>query len=207
MKQPTFPMLLFILLLVNVSLSGCSWLYQSHQKEEETKAVDLSKSNLEVPYFEFINQYGEPSNTDELKGKLWIANMIFVRCPSVCMMLTPNMMMLQNTFIEEDLEVHLVSFTVDPDFDTPEQLKKYGEAYQADFDYWTFVTGYTNEEIIDFSATAFQSLVMDIEGSDDMIHGTSFFLVNEEGKVIRKYDGLEPNQNFIIEDIKNYIYQ
>ena len=206
MKKSVLHTKVMMIMFVMVLLSGCSWLYQSHQpKDEGETIVDMTPENLEVPPFEFMNQFGETSSTEEFKGQVWLSNMIFVRCPTVCNTMTPNMMLLQKEIMKENLDVKLVSFTVDPDFDTPEQLKRYGESYNADFNHWTFVTGYTYEEITDFAATAFQSLVLEIENSDDMIHGTNFYLIDEEGKVIRKYDGLNLDEKEVIEDIKKFL--
>lgn len=191
--------LMFILFIV--ALSGCSWLYQSGPKNS-AKDVD---DNLVVPSFEFMNQNGEPFGTKDLEGQLWVANMIFTRCPTVCPTMTPNFTVLQNTLAEEGLDVRLVSFTVDPEFDNPERLKKYGENNGADFNRWTFVTGYNLEEMEAFALEAFKAAVMEIPESEDIMHSTKFYLVNEEGKVINWYDGLTPDPDPIIKDIKAYL--
>ncbi|WP_096198978.1 SCO family protein [Bacillus sp. FJAT-45350] len=192
---------LFITVFVaTLTLSGCGWLYQSHG--DETPNSDISASELQVPEFEFVNQFDESFGSKDLEGQMWITSMIFTRCPTVCNMMTPNMGILQEALKEEGLDVKLVSFTVDPEFDNPERLRTYGENNAADFDRWIFLTGYTQEEFIDFSADAFATLVMEIPDSDDIVHGTSFFLVDGKGNVIRRYDGLKSDPTPIINDLK-----
>lgn len=191
-------MLLFILLL-----SGCSWLYQT---EQSTKSVvDMTEANLKVADLKFVNQFGEASSTADLQGQVWIVDTIFTRCPSVCGIMTPNMMLLQEAIIEENLDVKLYSFSVDPEFDSPEILKKYGEGYGANFDYWTFVTGYSSEQIKQFVQQSFKQIVEPSPESDDIIHPTSFFLIDEQGNVVRKYDGLTSDIEPIIKDLKKYM--
>ncbi len=189
----------FSLLLL---LGGCGWLYRLGGTSSE---FDISKAGLQVPSFEFTNQEGEPFGTKQLEGKYWLADMIFTNCPSVCPTMTPNMQRLQETMKEEGVDLTFVSFTVDPETDTPEQLKAYGEYYGADFENWHFLTGYTLDEMKEFAEEGFSAIVQELEDSDDIMHSTSFFLVDPEGNVIRQYDGLKSDQTEIVEDLKQTV--
>ncbi|TWI57206.1 SCO family protein [Halalkalibacter nanhaiisediminis] len=180
-------------------LGGCGWLYQVGGGS--SSEFDVSQAGMEVPAFEFTNQEGEPYGTEQLSGQYWLANMIFTNCPTVCPTMTPNVQRLQAAMQEEGVKMSFISFTVDPERDTPEHLKSYGTNVGADLDSWQFLSGYTQEEIADFSKDAFSALVQDIEDSDDIMHSTSFFLVDPEGNVIRKYDGLQADQELMIADL------
>ncbi|WP_139367588.1 SCO family protein [Bacillus alkalicellulosilyticus] len=190
--------ILFILLLFITS--GCGWLYTSHES-----GADLSKADLYVEPFAFTTQDEEETSTEQLQGQVWIANMIFTRCPSVCTIMTPNMKNLQDALIEQDINARLISFTVDPSFDIPDRLKSYGENVGADFSKWTFATGYTDEDITSFAADSFLTLVQDIKDSNDMIHGTSFYLIDKDGKIVRKFDGLDPDIAPIVKQAKKLV--
>ena len=192
----------FMFVLLIIVLSGCSWLYQSGTKNGSSSEAS---DNLVVPSFDYMNQDGESFGTKDLEGQLWVANMVFTRCPTVCTTMTPNFMVLQNTLAEEGLDVRLVSFTVDPEFDNPERLRKYGENNGADFTRWTFVTGYSLEEMEAFALEAFKAPVMQVPEKEDIMHTTKFFLVNEEGKIIGGYNGLTPDPDPIIKDIKAHL--
>src|SRR5690606_11784817 len=79
----------------------------------------------EVADFEFTTQDNETLSSEDLEGKWWIADFIFTNCTTVCLPMTYNMSQLQTALKEENLDVNLVSFSVDPDYDTPEVLRKY----------------------------------------------------------------------------------
>ncbi|WP_026675435.1 SCO family protein [Alkalihalobacterium bogoriense] len=192
-----------VTLIIGLSLllAGCGWLYESGPKA----GVDLTEAELFVPEFEYINQNEQSVSNEQLQGTVWIANMVFTRCPTVCTTMTPNMRMLQDALAEEKLDVKLVSFTVDPEFDSPDILKSYGENNGAEFDKWMFLSGYTQEEITEFAAEAFLAPVSKLEDSNDMIHATSFYLVDETGQVIRKYDGLALDPDPIVADVKKVL--
>src|SRR5699024_8783779 len=81
-------------------------------------------------------------------------------------------------------DAQLVSFSVDPERDTPDVLKEYAKDYDADLDNWTFLTGYDFQTIKELSIKSFQSLLEEApEDSDQVTHDTRFYLVTPEGKV------------------------
>ena len=94
----------------------------------------------ELPAYELVNQNGEVFGSAQLKGQVYVANFVFTTCPSVCPLLTKSMADLQKRFQDAKVPVRLVSFSVDPENDTPEKFKAYGEQFGADFARWSFVT-------------------------------------------------------------------
>jgi len=158
----------------------------------------------EVPDFEFTTQDNETMTTDDLKGTYWVADFVFTNCTTVCLPMTSNMAYLQDLINEEGLDIQLVSFSVDPDYDSPEVLTEYAEDNGADLDNWTFLTGYDFQTIKELSIKTFKNMVQEPpEGSDQVTHGTSFFLVNPEGEVIKNYNGVQKNNmEDIFEDLK-----
>lgn len=186
-------------LLLLLVLSGCGWVYElGNGKSSE---FDISSANIQVAPFEFINEAGEGYGTEQLEGQYWLANMIFTSCPTVCPTMTPNMQRLQTAMLDDEIPVTFVSFTVDPETDSPEVLQSYGTNVGADLDSWHFLSGYSSDEISDFAKESFATVVQD-PGEEDIIHPTSFFLVDPSGKVVRKYNGLQANQEDIIADLK-----
>ncbi len=161
--------------------------------------------NWTVQDFTYTNQAGEQTGLADLKGKVWIADFIFTSCEDVCLPMTFNMSKLQDKAKEEGIEnLQFVSFSVDPAVDTPETLKAYGDNFEADYDNWSFLTGYGQQEIEDFAKESFKTLVVKPESDDQVIHGTEFYLINQEGKVLKSYTGLKdiPYEE-IIKDIKS----
>ena len=83
-----------------------------------------------VPSFQFVNQNGQPFGSAQLTGKIWIADFIYTTCPGPCPMISSRMSELQKPL--EKTDVHLVSFSVDPEKDTPDVLHRYAEKLQAE---------------------------------------------------------------------------
>lgn len=183
---------LFLLIGLSIILSACGGY-----------PIETTMSE-EVPEFEFVNQEGESFGLKDLEGEWWIADFIFTNCTTVCLPMTANMAKLQEMMKEEGIDAQLVSFSVDPDFDTPEILKAYGESYKADFSNWNFLTGYDFDTIKELSIKTFKSILAEPpEGTNQVTHGTSFFLVSPEGEVIKSYNGaISDNMKSIISDLK-----
>lgn len=87
------------------------------------------------------DQEGQPFGSEQLRGKVWIADFFFTRCPSVCPTLQNKMKGMQAGFFDVKDKIQFVSFTVDPEYDTASVLKASGEKIGADFNHWTFLTG------------------------------------------------------------------
>ncbi|GIO19344.1 SCO1 protein [Oceanobacillus oncorhynchi subsp. incaldanensis] len=159
-----------------------------------------------VADFEFTTQDNEKLGLDELKGEWWIADFIFTNCVTVCLPMTSNMSQLQDLLQEEGMDVQLISFTVDPENDTPEVLKKYADSNGAELENWNFLTGFNYETIKDLSEGSFRSELHENPGSDQLTHGIRFFLVTPEGEVIKNYYGMDMKEvETIIDDLKKVL--
>ncbi|MDM5208110.1 MULTISPECIES: SCO family protein [Cytobacillus] len=160
--------------------------------------------NYDVEDFNYTNQDNQAVGLSDLEGKVWIADFIFTSCETVCPPMTYNMSQLQDKVKEEGIEnVEFVSFSVDPTVDSPEALKDFANNYEIDFSNWHFLTGYTQEEIESFAVDSFKSLVKKPKNDDQVIHQTSIYLVDQNGVVMKDYDGVSdvPYEE-IIADIK-----
>lgn len=141
-----------------------------------------------VADFQLMDHRGDTFGSADLRGRLWIANFIFTRCPTICPTLTKQMAEIQHRIRSVAQVVHLVSFTVDPEYDTPEVLAEYAKRFRASQFMWSFVTGPRDKV---------QSLVRDgfkiyMEGStDDPVnigHGSHFVLVDGAQRIRGYYD-------------------
>lgn len=81
--------------------------------------------NYEIDNFSYQNQDGKTVSLKDLKGEIWIANFIFTSCDTVCPPMTAHMTELQKQVKEEGLDVRFVSFSVDPEVDSPDKLKEF----------------------------------------------------------------------------------
>jgi protein SCO1/2 len=151
-----------------------------------------------VPPFALTAQDGRQVTLDDFKGRVWIADFVFTNCPGPCPMLTSHMRGIQDLLAERSLDVSLVSFSVDPETDTPEALTEYGKAFGANFKRWSFLTG-DKQEIYDLILHGFLLAVSDGAVSSDysagpgiITHSTRFALVDQNGEVRGYYHGEEP---------------
>ncbi len=160
----------------------------------------------EVNDFSFTNQDGKTISKSDLDGEFWVADFVFTNCETVCPPMTSNMAKLQAQLKEEGLDdVRLVSFSVDPENDTPQKLKKFGKSRGATFDNWDFLTGYDFDKIKAFSIKSFKAPLENSPDSDQVMHSNQFFLVSPEGNFIYKYSGIQPAEvEKIVETIKGF---
>ncbi|WP_230203565.1 SCO family protein [Bacillus massiliigorillae] len=166
------------------------------------QAIPNSK-DWPVEDFTFTNQDNEKVSLKDLKGKVWVANFIFTNCNDVCLPMTANMSKLQAKLKAEGIkDVELISFSIDPTVDSPEVLKQFGDKFKANYSNWDFLTGYEQATIEEFAENSFKTLVKKPETGDQVLHGTSFALINEEGTVVQTYAGLE---SFPIDEIIKHI--
>lgn len=144
-----------------------------------------------VPRFQLTNQNGQPFGSDQLQGKIWIADFVFTSCPGPCPLISSRMSELQRPL--EKYDVHLVSFTVDPQTDTPEVLRDYAARLHARPGRWDFLTGSVNE-IYDLTRNGFKLGVSD--GADEQgvpVHSTRAVLVDRRGTIRGYYDVTAPD--------------
>ncbi|MBC8114590.1 MAG: SCO family protein [Candidatus Saccharimonas sp.] len=140
--------------------------------------------------FEFIDTEGRPVTKADLLGKPWIVCFVFTHCAATCPMVTSSMRELQDRL--KDYDFRLVTLTVDPERDTPEVLKGYGESRGADFSKWMFLGG-DQRAIYKLIQGSFKMPVQETLGKDrqpgfEFIHSNNIMLVDTEGIVQGKFD-------------------
>ncbi len=152
-----------------------------------------------VPWFGLRDQEKTYRTSEQLLGKVWIANFMFTRCGGTCPLQTARLAEIQKT-MEKDIwrdDVHMVSFTVDPEHDTSDVLTTYAEENHADGTRWSFLTG-VRRDIWHLSQKGFKLFAGEDPANADMpiAHSAHFVLVGRRG-FIRGYfdsqtaDGME----------------
>jgi protein SCO1 len=172
---------------VFIALAGLiAWAAFSVQR---MKAQSTLEQYGPAPEFHLTAQDGTVVSPATLKGKVWVADFIFTRCPGPCPIMTGHMAEL-NRQLGDEKDVELVSFTVDPEFDTPGVLKTYGESYGASPQRWKFLTG-PLEQIKDVTIKGFLQALN--KGSDGLpMHSTRFILVDRNGQIRGFQDSSDP---------------
>src|SRR5690606_23259739 len=102
--------------------------------------VEHIKINHKIADWTFVNQNGKTITHKDYEGKIYVADFFFTTCPSICPIMTDNMVWLQSE-IKNFPDVMLLSHSVTPDIDTPEVLKQYAVEKGVNDSIWNLVTG------------------------------------------------------------------
>jgi protein SCO1/2 len=172
---------------LGLAIAGAHWYREASVAGRKTELPVYGA----LPDFELTERSGEGVNLETLRGKVWVADFIFTHCAGPCPLLSSRMSGLQKAV--QDLDgVRLVSFSVDPERDTPEVLAEYAQRYQADAERWLFLTG-SKEPLYRLVGEGFRLAVADGGPQAGLItHSTRFVLVDQQGRIRGYYDGADP---------------
>ena len=164
-----------------------------------------------APEFSLINQYGTQFDSSRLAGQIYVVEFFFTTCPSICPIMTQNLLKVQTAFADES-RVSLISVTINPTYDTSEVLSEYAQKYGITHPNWFLLTG-AQDDIYDMANKGFNLYVGPGAAIDGGFEHSGFFaLVDEQGMIrsrydaygnpIIYYDGLETSQvSKLINDI------
>lgn len=157
----------------------------------------------EVPDFNLVNRDGKAVRRADLAGAPWVADFIFTRCGASCPMMSLRMARLERS-LPEDLGVRFVSFSVDPEYDTPKVLDDYAQSLGAP-GRWLFLTG-DKAQIHRLSKEGFKLALDDttpVSPDEPILHSTRFVLVDGEGKIRGYYEAFdEPSVERLVQDLR-----
>lgn len=142
-------------------------------------------ADIVAPSLDFIDQDGNEFNLSQLSGDVWVAAFVFSRCRGPCPVMLRAMYTLQDRIPPQ---VKLVSFSVDPEYDTPAVLKELAEVYKADNRRWHFLTG-KKENVYSLAGKVLKLTLKETDSenpADAIIHDTRFVLFGK-GNVVSGY--------------------
>jgi protein SCO1/2 len=179
-KKSTFIFLIFgIPFLLGIGILG--YWYLTMQVEKQV----LLPSYGTAPDFSLVSEDHQDISRNNLMTKVSIIDFIFTECAGTCPMMSSKMSELQ-TSLSNDPHVQFISFSVDPETDTPEVLSEYAKQYNAKKGTWIFLTG-NKQSIYDLTKQGFH-LGLDIEGDNAIIHSQKFVLVDSHAVIRGYYD-------------------
>jgi protein SCO1/2 len=148
----------------------------------------------EAPDFRLLNQDGQHVSRDDLLGHVWVGAFIFTRCPGPCPLISQRMKDIQRQASDQ---IRLVSFSVDPEFDTPAVLKAYARQWSAETGNWHFLTSAEPsdvERVAEGFKIAATRVAPEGDRPPDIVHGTHLFVVDQRG-VVRALAGSSSPQS------------
>ena len=173
----------------------------------------------DAPVFTLTDHLERPVSSDELRGKVVVANFVYTKCRDICPLLSLRMQALQERLRQERLlgeRVQLLSFTTDPARDTAPVLRAYADRHRADSGAWRFLTGPEQEMkqlIVQGFLLGVQKVTpretatsgpYDTKDDDDydVMHSGRFVLIDPEGRIRAYYDGRELDLDQTVRDIR-----
>lgn len=156
-------------------------------QEKGLSYVLLNDVKRKVPSFQFINQDSLLISDKDYIGKVYVAEFFFTSCPSICPLMTQNLVELQDYFKDEP-DFGVASFTITPDYDTPKVLKRYAEKYGiADMD-WHLLTG-NKEAVYDLANSGFNIFAAEMpDAPGGFEHSGLFALIDRQGYIRSRLD-------------------
>jgi protein SCO1 len=188
-NPPTKSAVAWNLTLILIPLVTAGLLFALWQYEVARLGTRAMPSFGIVPPFQLIDQNNQPFGSAQLLGKIWIADFIYTTCPGPCPMISSRMSEMQKPL--EKTDVQLVSFSVDPEKDTPEVLRSYAEKLHARDERWKFLTG-DRTIIYNLSQNGFK-LAATNDASGIPLHSSRLILVDRSGVIRGYYDATSPD--------------
>lgn len=197
----------FILLFSTMSVVILYFIYDAlkperrlpiyHPNMVHTDLVDSTLHDVKkyhhIADFKLVNQNGDTITQDYYQDKIYVADFFFTTCPTICPIMTKNMVDLQDK-IKDNKEVMLLSHTVTPQIDSVPQLKKYALEKGVLDEKWNLVTG-DKKHIYDLARKSYLVVKEDGDGGPfDMIHTENFVLIDKEKQIRGYYDGTNPHE-------------
>jgi protein SCO1/2 len=199
--------LIFLLLFVFISCDEVSTkqLPIYNPSDFNPKLVDKSIRNVSdnhrVKDFNLINQNGIKISSKDYENKIYVVDFFFTSCPSICPIMTNNMLLVQEEFIKNN-DVMLLSMSVTPEIDNVEVLKKYAIEKGVIDSKWNITTG-SKKHIYELARKSYFAVLDQGDGGlQDFIHTPNFILVDTNKQIRGIYDGTVENEiSRLIQDI------
>lgn len=170
------------------------------------KLVDKSVRNVSknhtVANFSLTNQNGITITNKDYENKIYVVDFFFTSCPTICPIMTNNMLKIQDEFIDND-DIKLLSMSVTPEIDNVEILKQYAIEKGVNDSKWNITTG-PKKHIYELARKSYFAVVEQGDGGlQDFIHTPNFILIDTKKQIRGIYDGTNENEILrLIADIK-----
>ena len=185
----------WLILFSMLVLPFCIYTYFSKLNHNFVKLSVIGPEGHKIPEFSFINQNNDTITNEDYKDNIYIANFIFTSCPTICPTMTMNM-----RYIQDKLNIYpnvkFISHSVNPEYDTPEILKKYSRKMRIKESNFNFVTG-NKKEIYKIAESYFVNVAKDELAPGGFLHSEYLIIIDKEGRVRSGY------KNFICSKCNN----
>jgi protein SCO1 len=173
-----------------------------------TTGISEAKEDDEVPNYQLVNQDGKDIRLNNYRGKALLLTFVYTRCPlpDYCALMSTNFAKVDRELEKQpDLyqKTHLLTISIDPEYDTPKVLRSYGAAYteryqDETFSHWEFASG-TKDQVKGIAQFFGLRYFAD---NDQIVHGLRTVIVKPDGKVAKVYRGNEWQPDEVLSELK-----
>lgn len=192
-------------------LEDISFTAQSDTEGDGTSNLRIPQVGDTVPDFELVNQDGKTIHLSQMRGKPLLLTFIYTRCPlpNYCLLMSHNFAEVLRDLLKhpnEFAETQLLSISIDPEFDKPEVLRKYGASFagQADphFEHWQFASGSTEQvrQVADWFGLAYK------QHAGQIVHSLRTVLIGKDGSIVRVYSGNDWQPSEVAADFADAVH-
>lgn len=195
-------------LVVDGSQSWLENLFVVRTSGTPSAAMNVAEANKgdEVPNYVLKNQDGKQIRLHDYRGKALLLTFIYTRCPlpEYCTLMSNNFAQIDRQLQQSpDLyaKTHLLSVSIDPNYDSPQVLRSYGAAHteryeNETFSHWEFASGEQVKEMAQFFGLRY------FDEKDQIIHGLKTAIIAPDGKVVKVYSGNEWKPEDVTNELK-----
>lgn len=137
--------------------------------------------------FTLTNQLDQPVRLAKFAGKIWFADIVFTRCAGPCPTMTKRLAELQAHFADNP-NMAFATLTTDPEFDTPEVMKRFAKRHGAQDGNWDFLTG-EKSEIVRLAVDEMKLIAREKPAGEQatpedlFIHSSYFVVIDRKGRL------------------------
>jgi protein SCO1/2 len=162
------------------------------QSEMVDSSVQHIGRNHKIGAFNLLDEQNKAISDEVIEGKVFVAEYFFTTCGSICPIMNKEMQRVQAAF-KGNSTFEILSFTVDPENDGPEQMLAYAKAHGYQPGQWHFITG-NKKDLYSLARTSFFVLKPAEaenlgDAGSDFIHTNNFVLVDQDRHIRGYYDG------------------
>lgn len=166
-------------------------LYQERELDGNT-VIDTVYHTIDN--FAFYDQDSNYVTRQTVEGKVYVADFFFTTCPTICPIMTTQMVRVFETYKNHD-DFMILSHTIDPAYDTVGLLKDYSQRLGVGSDdNWRFLTGTETDVYQLGEGQYFATTQLDETAPGGFLHSGAFLLIDRKGRIRGHYDGTKPEE-------------
>jgi protein SCO1/2 len=171
------------------------------------RAMDLLGVGEAVRDSELVDPSGARRSLGDWRGQVLAVTFVYTRCPlpNFCPLIDRHFAAVQEQVRSSaDLQgrVHLVSVTLDPEYDTPAVLLRHAGQLKADPAVWSLLTG-SREQIETFASQFGVSVVRENTQPSELVHNLRTAVIDGNGRLVTMLSGGEWEPAALIAEIRN----